>query len=208
MKGRARGDLPGFTLLELLVVIGIIGVLGSLLLPALSRAKQQAKRVNEINAGRQLMLAWQMYADDNNDVVLPGYNSVFLGGDEPKFNPGLAAAGFGTDWLVTRATQIQRPSELLAFASARSRSGDAPDEPGYFVVYPPYLTWRQWEAGFQAASAPERWGYVHPRWNRRAVVALTDGHTETMADTELQDMRHWATPADRADWTLPRLTAR
>jgi hypothetical protein len=47
-----------------------------------------------------------------------GYNSVFLGGDEQKFNPALAATTFGTSWLVTRTSQIRRPSELMAFVSA------------------------------------------------------------------------------------------
>lgn len=62
-----------FTLIELLVVIAIIGVLGGLLLPALGRAKVSAAAINEVNSARQLMLAWQMYADDNAGRVLPGY---------------------------------------------------------------------------------------------------------------------------------------
>ncbi|MCP5527774.1 MAG: type II secretion system protein [Verrucomicrobiales bacterium] len=64
----------GFTLVELLVVIAIIAILAGLLLPGLSAAKQRAKRVNELNAARQLMLAWQLYADDNADHVLLGYS--------------------------------------------------------------------------------------------------------------------------------------
>jgi len=63
----------GFTLVELLVVIAIIAVLASLLLPSLARAKQRGKQVNELSAGRQLIVAWQLSADDNEDRVLPGY---------------------------------------------------------------------------------------------------------------------------------------
>ena len=62
-----------FTLIELLVVVAIIAILAGLLLPALAKAKQKGKQMSEINAGRQLMLAWQMYANDNNDNILPGY---------------------------------------------------------------------------------------------------------------------------------------
>jgi prepilin-type N-terminal cleavage/methylation domain-containing protein len=268
---RARNAV-GFTLIELLVVIAIIAILAALLLPSLAAAKQKAKQVNELNAGRQLMLAWRLYADDNRDAVLPGYtgkveafddhgnslgepirnrypwrlapnlannfraiyvnearawleqaaqmsheafvyraslfpnlgyNSIFLGGDDDKFGPALAAKNFGISWLVTRTTQISRPSQLLAFASARARSQDGTDEEwGNFRVTPPYLRTRQWEASFNRSSPPEQFGYVHPRWCGRAVAAMTDGHVESLKEMELQDMRRWCNVADRADWTL------
>src|SRR5215475_13433401 len=62
-----------FTLIELLVVIGIITVLASPLLPVLARAKMKARMIEEVSAGKQLMLGVQMYADDYNSAVFPGY---------------------------------------------------------------------------------------------------------------------------------------
>lgn len=64
---RERGYKNGFTLIELLVVIAIIAILGSMILPALSRSKEKAKRIACTNNIRQLTLASLMYAGDNRD---------------------------------------------------------------------------------------------------------------------------------------------
>lgn len=55
--------------MELLVVIAIIGILAALLLPMLGSAKERAKRTACINDQRQLGVAWQLYADENANVL-------------------------------------------------------------------------------------------------------------------------------------------
>jgi prepilin-type N-terminal cleavage/methylation domain-containing protein/prepilin-type processing-associated H-X9-DG protein len=58
-----------FTLIELLVVIAVIAVLTAILMPALSRAREQGRRVVCLNNLKQLTLAWVMYANDNDGKI-------------------------------------------------------------------------------------------------------------------------------------------
>ena len=73
------GTPQGFTLVELLVVIGIIALLIAILLPSLSRAREAAKAIQCLNNMRQFAIANTMYANDYK-----GWNVPFFNGKDSK----------------------------------------------------------------------------------------------------------------------------
>ncbi|MHC4678176.1 MAG: type II secretion system protein [Planctomycetota bacterium] len=78
---RGKRNTSGFTLIELLVVIAIIAVLLAILMPALSRVREQGKRATCLSNLKQLTLAWIMYADESDDRLVCGdtgeYTSMY-----------------------------------------------------------------------------------------------------------------------------------
>jgi prepilin-type N-terminal cleavage/methylation domain-containing protein/prepilin-type processing-associated H-X9-DG protein len=100
---------PGFTLLELLVVIAIIAILAALLLPALSAAKKRAAQSACINNLKQLGMGMEMYVEDNHNT-LPGMASE---------HGGYQAA----DWIYWRTNNaiyppVQKSPIILTLANA------------------------------------------------------------------------------------------
>lgn len=102
---RARCALraPAFTLVELLVVIGIIAVLISVLLPALNRARRSANSLTCQAKLRQIGQAIQIYANENKD-------SLPIGTFDGKWdnNPGTARDPKGTEYTVLLANLMTR----------------------------------------------------------------------------------------------------
>jgi prepilin-type N-terminal cleavage/methylation domain-containing protein/prepilin-type processing-associated H-X9-DG protein len=88
-----RANLRAFTLVELLVVIGIIAILVALLLPALNRAREQAKSTQCLSNLRQLAQAVYVYAAQNHGSFPPALNSFTDNWDFNADNPANVIPG-------------------------------------------------------------------------------------------------------------------
>jgi prepilin-type N-terminal cleavage/methylation domain-containing protein/prepilin-type processing-associated H-X9-DG protein len=92
----------GFTVIELLAVLAMLALLTAVLLPALAGTRQNSQVIGCLANQRQLAAAWIMYANDNNDVLVPnrglaGANGVAYNGD-PRQEPQLQPGGANADW--------------------------------------------------------------------------------------------------------------
>ncbi len=85
----------GFTLIELLVVIAIIAILLAIMMPALSRVREQGKRAVCLSNLKQLNLAWNLYADDNDDRIVNGDT-----GEYPAVHPANEKSWVLKDWAA------------------------------------------------------------------------------------------------------------
>ena len=190
-----------FTLVELLVVIGIIALLIAVLLPALAQARSQAKAVSCLSNVRQLATAVQMYANDYQRFIgFPNWQVDGRNADrktllypylaQGKYNDDTAGTqvwncpandrpeaeasyGFNTNYNWVKFVQIRRSAEKVALCDAGLM-----DQP----ARQPSLSTHCWSPGKPSTATSCRPNHLrHPKGI--VTVGFCDGHAERLSMT-------------------------
>jgi len=181
----------GFTLIEMLVVIGIIAVLAGMLFPVLSRARAKAYTVTCGSYLRQISVGMQMYADDWDDAFSPGITSTTAAGrfcagviwadniyrisksDEMFICPIHATRGFSygmnRSFDGLNMSRVQSPADKVTFVDYTGIH-----LPGSFDII--------WYATPPGGNSPPVF-----RHENFAMAAFADGHTKLMREGQIAD---------------------
>src|SRR4030042_1979200 len=171
----------GFTLIELLVVIAIIAVLMAILMPALRSVRKQAAGSVCLSNQHQLVLAWIMYAQENDDKLVGGHDGDLYHGPGDRRHrtemthrsygiPGGMNGDVGTgaaSWLMQqwgypsykKLTEIKNPGIKYVFLEEKTDVGG--------------WNWGSWNLEKQG---DRWWDPIVVRHGQLSVLAFSDGH--------------------------------
>lgn len=197
----------GFTLIELLVVIAIIAILMAILMPALSRAREQGKRMACLNNTKTLALEWMMYCEEFAGNMPQAQALATSGwiwnpsGNRPLDAPRetqLEAIKRGQLFKYVQNTKVYRcpvakSNEMRTYSCTHGMNGASfdggPVTKNLYKIKQPAMRLvflddfgEDWDAAWAVCwSRPAWWNPIPARHGAGTVVSFADGHAEWWA---------------------------